>query len=429
MENNRGVSTSILITMVIILALTIGIIWFNLRWRSLYSTSSIYFWAPHLMYMVVILVYLPTRVILYTLYKPYKDRGYRPMVSVVIPAFNEERFIQKSIRAVLRNNYPKDKLEIIVVNDGSRDRTKERIEEMVSRFPGRIKSIHFPKNRGKREAMAEGVRKAIGEIIVFIDSDTRINRDAITYLVAPFEDERVGGTTGKIKVHNYRTNFLTRMLGVRYVMSFDFYRATASVFGGITCLSGVMSAYRRSIIMDAMPEWLTQRFMGRRATFGDDRSLTNHTLKRGYRTVYSRGAVAHTLAPENLFKLFKMLVRWNKSFIRESIILYKYLLHLNVIKRRKMLFYDSTLTVLMPIFMMFIIITIYFRIATDPKQLMTVLGSISTMAMVYMLFYIRSERSWQFVYGIVYAFFFMTVLIWLLPYSLVTVNRNHWGTR
>ena len=429
METNRGVRTSILITLVIVLTFTVAIVWFNLKFRTMFSTSSVYFWAPHIAYMCVILIYLPTRIILYTLYKPYSDNGYRPKVSVVIPAFNEERFIQKSIKAALRSDYPSEKTEIIVVNDGSTDRTRSRIDEMVSKYGNRIKAIHFSKNRGKRDAMAAGVKKARGEIIVFIDSDTRVDKDAIRYLVAPFEDTRVGGTTGQINVHNYRTNFLTRMLGVRYIMSFDFYRATASVFGGITCLSGVMSAYRRSIIMDAMPEWLNQKFLGRRATFGDDRSLTNHTLRKGYRTVYSRRAVAHTLAPENLLKLFKMLVRWNKSFVRESIILYKYLLNISVLKRRKMLFYDSTLTVLMPFFMMFIIVTIYFRVATEPRQLLTVLGSISTMAMVYMLFYIRSEKSWQFVYGIVYAFFFMTVLIWLLPYSIVTVNRNHWGTR
>jgi hyaluronan synthase len=429
MEVNRGLRTSLLISVVVIIAITVTFYWYSFRFKVLFDTTSPFFIFPIILYSIVILVYLPTRVILYTLYKPYEDRGYRPKVTVVVPAYNEGAFIQKTLKALVKSNYPKDKLQIIAVDDGSKDDTYQHMRAIAKKYPRVIMTKRFPQNRGKREAMAEGVKYANGEIIVFIDSDTVVEKDAITYIVAPFDNPQIGGTTGKVKVENYRTNFITRMLGVRYVMSFDFYRCTSSVFGGVTCLSGVISAYRRSILDKVIPDWKNQMFLGKKCTFGDDRSLTNHVFKNGYFTVYSRKAVAHTLAPENLRKLFKMLVRWNRSFTRETIILMKYLLNPAVIRKRKMLFFDATLITIMPFLMMMIIMSLYVRIALDPYHLITVIGSVFAMAMVYMYFYIRSEKNWQFVYGIAYAFFFMTVLIWLLPYAMVTVSKTSWGTR
>ncbi|MEA3558825.1 MAG: glycosyltransferase [Candidatus Thermoplasmatota archaeon] len=429
METHRGVRTALLITLIVIVSITAGLFWFNFRFMNLYDMSSTYLIVPIVIYSIMILLYLPTRVILYTLYKPYDDRGYRPTVTVVVPAYNEGSFVKKTLKALLRSDYPKELFQIIAVDDGSRDDTFKNILEMANKHPDMIKALRFQKNRGKREAMAEGVKHAKGEIIVFIDSDTIVEKDAVRHLVAPFTDSRIGGVTGKVKVENWNRNILTRMLGVRYIMSFDFYRCTSSVFGGITCLSGVISAYRKNILEDVIPTWREQIFLGSKCTFGDDRSLTNHVLKRDYLTVYSRKAVAHTLAPDNIGKLMKMLVRWNRSFVRETLILMKYIYDPRVIVRRKMLFFESTITTLMPFLMMFIIGTIYVRVALNPWHLVTVIGSIAAMAMIYMLFYIKTERNWQFVYGIAYAFFYITILIWILPYAMLTVNKTHWGTR
>ncbi len=429
MEINRGPRTSILIALVLLATFAVGLYWFNFRFNILVENSSPYYMIPVMLYSILILIYLPVRVILYTLYKPFDDKGYRPKVTVVVPAFNEGAFVRKTLKALISADYPKHLLNIVAIDDGSKDDTFDHMMAVARKYPDRIKVIRFPQNRGKRDAMAEGVKHSDCDVVVFIDSDTKIKKDAIKYLVAPFENGKIGGVTGKVKVENYKTNFLTRMLGVRYIMSFDFYRCTSSVFGGITCLSGVISAYRRNLLEDIIPTWKDQMFMGSKCTFGDDRSLTNHILKRGYLTVYSRKAVAHTLAPENIKKLFSMLVRWNKSFIRETIILMSYLFNIEVIKRRKMLFYEAVMTTIMPFLMMFIIITLYVKIAIDPLSIVAILASVTAMAMVYMFFYIRAEKDWQFVYGIVYAFFFMTILIWLLPYAILTVNRTHWGTR
>jgi len=429
MEVYRGLRTIGIISFVLLLSLLAGYVWFNHKIEAMDRFSNPVFIVLSILYALLVMVYLPVRIILYSLYKPYEDKGYRPRVTVIVPAYNEGQFVRISLESLVGSDYPADILEIIAVDDGSKDDTLSHMKAVAEKYPGRIKVLGLPRNMGKREAMAAGVRKASGEIVVFIDSDTRVEPDSIKHLVAPFQDRRVGGVTGKVKVHNWRTNLITRMLGVRYIMAFDFYRATSSTFGGITCLSGVISAYRKEILERIIPEWLNQHFLGRKCTFGDDRSLTNHTLKLGYNTVFSRKAVAHTLAPESMTKLFKMLIRWNRSFTRESIILFSFLLKWKVLKKRKMLFYDSLVNVMLPFLLMMIIVSLYIRIAMDPFYIISVVASVIGMSMIYMLFYIRSERSWNFVFGIAYAFFYMTVLILLLPYAMLTVSRTGWGTR
>jgi len=212
-------------------------------------------------------------------------------------------------------------------------------------------------------------------------------------------------------------------------MSFDFYRCTASTYGGVICLSGVISAYRRKILDRIIPDWIEQTFLGNICTYGDDRSLTNYVLKQGYNTVYCRDSVANTLAPETVSRLFKMLVRWNRSFVRESITLFKYLFDRKVIKTRKMLFFDSMITCLMPFFMLAVVVTMYLRVIQEPIYVVMAVASITMMAFIYMMFYVRSEKDWQFIYGIMYAFFYVLILIWILPFATLTLRRTHWGTR
>ena len=420
---------AILISLVVVIASAVALYWIAFRYDTLMSTSSVLHTLLITAYGILVLIYLPTRIILYILYTPYPDNGFRPRITVVVPAYNEGPFIKRTLEGVARAEYPVSGKQIIVVDDGSEDNTGEAVRQFMKDNPGVVEFVQFEENQGKRTAMAEGVRRAKGEIVVFIDSDTIIEENALKYIVAPFEDARVGGATGKVQVENRFKNLLTRMLGVRYIMSFDFYRCTASTYGGVICLSGVISAYRRETLDRIIPGWIEQTFLGNICTYGDDRSLTNYVLKQGYNTVYCRDSVANTLAPETVSRLFKMLVRWNRSFVRESIILFKYLFDRKVIRTRKMLFFDSMITSLMPFFMLSIVVTMYLRVIQEPVYIAMAVASITMMAFIYMMFYVRSEKDWQFIYGILYAFFYVLILIWILPFATLTLRRTHWGTR
>ena len=425
----KRLRSAILISLVIVVASAVALYWIAFRYDTLMSTTSVLHTLLITAYGILVLIYLPTRIILYILYTPYPDNGFRPRITVVVPAYNEGPFIKRTLEGVARAEYPASGRQIVVVDDGSEDETGEAVRQFMKDNPGVVEFVQFKENQGKRTAMAEGVRRAKGEVVVFIDSDTIVEESALRYIVAPFEDARVGGATGKVQVENRFKNLLTRMLGVRYIMSFDFYRCTASTYGGVICLSGVISAYRREVLERIMPGWLKQTFLGNICTFGDDRSLTNHVLRQGYNTVYCRDSVANTLAPETVSRLFKMLVRWNRSFVRESMILFGYLFDLKVIKKRKMLFFDSVITCLMPFFMLSIVVSMWLRIILEPIYVVVVVASITIMASIYMMFYVRSEKDWQFIYGIAYAFFYVLILIWILPFATLTLRRTHWGTR
>lgn len=422
--------SAILVALVAATAMAVGLAWIALRVLSLvHGAGGLLHTVLITAYGVLVLIYLPTRIILYILYRPFPDRGFRPSITVVVPAYNEGPFIARTLAAAVAADYPASKKQIVVIDDGSTDDTAESVRQFMAARPGALEFVRFETNRGKRAAMAEGVRRATGEVVVFIDSDTVVDANALKYIVAPFAHPRIGGATGKVQVENRFTNFLTRMLGVRYIMSFDFYRCTASTYGGVNCLSGVISAYRRALLEEIIPRWQRQTFLGTTCTFGDDRSLTNCVLKAGYNTVYCRDAVASTLAPETVSRLVRMLVRWNRSFVRESIILLKYLFDRRVIKKRKLLFFDSVLTCLLPFFMLSVVVTMYVKVVQQPLYGISVVASVILMSLVYMLFYVRSEKDWQFVYGVAYAFFYISVLIWILPFATLTLKRTHWGTR
>jgi hyaluronan synthase len=191
-------------------------------------------------------------------------------------------------------------------------------EEIKSKVK-KIEVVNWVENRGKRHGMAEGVKRATHEIIIFIDSDSFIEPDAVRHLVKYFASPTVGAVSGHTDVYNRDTNLLTQMQALRYYIAFKIYKASESVFGSVTCCPGCCSAYRRSYISGIMDEWLTQTFLGSPCTFGDDRSLTNYVIRK-YDAVYSQDALAYTVVPDTLAVYIRQQFRWKKSWIRETFI-------------------------------------------------------------------------------------------------------------
>ena len=196
-----------------------------------------------------------------------------------MPGFNEAEAIGKSLRALLAIDYPHEKLELIAVNDGSTDSTLQEMQKVAGESGGRVRVIDFPENRGKRAAMAAGIRASTAEVVAFVDSDSVVEPDALRKLVQPLAEDRVGAVCGHANVLNISDTWLTRMQAVRYFVAFRVVKAAESVFSTVTCCSGCFSAYRREAILPRMDWWENQHFLGVESTFGDDRSLTNCVLR------------------------------------------------------------------------------------------------------------------------------------------------------
>lgn len=374
-------------------------------------------------YSLMISFYIVSRVVIACAYKAAPDAGFRPTATVIVACKNEAGSIRRTLDCIFRSDYPGEKLQVIVVDDGSTDGTLPEIRRAKHEHK-RLEVIRFKKNRGKRQAMAAAARRATGDVLVYVDSDSFLRRDALARLVADFEDPIVGAVCGHARVHNARVNFLTKMQEVRYYVAFRIVKAAESVFSAVTCCSGCLAAYRRSYVMEVLEPWTDQRFLGTAATFGDDRSLTNHMLRR-YKVRYNSEAVCGTIVPESIGTFLRQQLRWKKSWIRESLIALTF-----IWKRHPFIAFFFALGVLFPLVSPAIVFhaLIFPWLGVGSFSTLYIYGTV-LMATLYGLIYLARHRNILWIYGIVFSLFYMFVLVWQTYYALATVRRNHWGTR
>ncbi|HEX9811655.1 MAG TPA: glycosyltransferase [Burkholderiales bacterium] len=421
----------------IILALAaIVIVAFRGRiFEPLVRSATLHGWAvvvvrPSVIWILMGTVLLVFRTALWFYYRPFApaNRESAPNLTVIIPAYNEGAMVAHTIDSVAGADYPHDRLEIFVVDDGSRDDTWEHIERAAQRHPDIVTALRFPENRGKRAALAAGFRRARGEVVVTIDSDCAIEKTALLAIAGPFREESVGAVAGKVSVYNRRQGLIPRMLHIRFTLSFDMLRAIQSTYRTVYCCPGALSAYRLSVVRRVLQRWESQSFLGVPSTYGEDRSMTNFILDAGYDTVYQRSAVVHTIVPQTYRKLCKMYLRWERSYIREEL-RFALIVWKRPLKSMLVSLVDSTITNLRYPVGYAILLSLIALTISDPTTFVRMLVAICVMASFYMLYYLRSERSWDIVYGVLYAYFSFFALFWIFPYALLTVRSRGWLTR
>ncbi|MDE2010301.1 MAG: glycosyltransferase family 2 protein, partial [Candidatus Omnitrophica bacterium] len=249
-----------------------------------------------------------------------------PSVSVIIPAFNEGRFVKNAIHSAAHSNYPGKKLQVIVVDDGSTDDTWYFIKKTASRSPIRVETIRQPVNKGKKHAMYAGFKRATGKILVTIDSDSIVARDAIRNGVAPFvRDKSVGVVAGCVKVLNRNESVITRLLKVEFSLSFSFARSYQSEIRGLLTVPGALAFYRASAVRPVLKKWLNQTFLKAPCLIGEDRSMTNLIYAQGFNSSFQSNAVVWTKVPPKYRGMTKMFLRWARSNVRETVILMSFI--------------------------------------------------------------------------------------------------------
>ncbi|WP_346940727.1 glycosyltransferase [uncultured Clostridium sp.] len=411
----------LLITLFIILMRAESIIYFRFnKWIYLYS--------------IIAAVFLLSRYLFGMLYKPMPiDVDYTPGVTIIIPCFNEEEWIERTILSCINQDYPIDKLEVLVVDDCSNDKSVEKIKETIERLSSeaerfdtkhRLKYFVQENNLGKRDALSRGVREAKHDLVVFVDSDSFLDPFAIRNLVQPFKDPKMGGVSGRTDVANTYTNVLTKMQSVRYYIAFRIMKAAESYFDAVTCLSGPLACYKKQIILDNMDVWLNQRFLGQKATFGDDRAMTNFVLK-GHRTSYQDTAICSTIVP-NKYKVFlKQQMRWKRSWLRESIIAGKF-----IWKKEPFMAVFFYMGVVVPIVAPIVVTYNLIYVPIIHKIFPTTfLVGILMMALMmsFAQMFLRKSTTW--VFGMVFCIYYEAVLLWQMPIAWVTFWKSTWGTR
>ena len=221
-----------------------------------------------------------------------------PLVSVIVPAYNEERVIAQTIQSLLASDYPA--FEIIVVDDGSSDGTCEVVR---NHFGDEDRVALFVKeNASKAEALNFALRRAHGEIIVALDADTIFEPTTISALVRRFNDQRVGAVAGNAKVGN-RINLITRWQALEYITSQNLDRRAFAELNCITVVPGAVGAWRRELI---------ERAGGFTSdTLAEDQDLTLCVRRLGCNIAYAEDAIAWTEAPDSMRTLARQRFRWS----------------------------------------------------------------------------------------------------------------------
>ena len=228
----------------------------------------------------------------YLNYPPFEK-----LVSVIVPAYNEELNAAKTINNLLKSTY--QNLEILFVDDGSKDSTYEKVK---AAFDGNSKVRIFTKpNGGKATALNYGIKEAKGDYLVCIDSDTLLKTDAIEKMVRYFYDENVGAVAGNVKVGN-ESNIITRWQSIEYISSQNFDRRAFALMNCITVVPGAIGAFRKNAVLEVGA--FTDD------TLAEDCDLTIRLLRAGYVVKYCNEAIAITEAPETANMFIKQRFRW-----------------------------------------------------------------------------------------------------------------------
>jgi cellulose synthase/poly-beta-1,6-N-acetylglucosamine synthase-like glycosyltransferase len=226
------------------------------------------------------------------------EPSFTPPVSVLLPAFNEEKVIAHTLSALLASDYP-GSLEVLVVDDGSRDGTAERVAAAAAADP-RLRLVRQP-NRGKAAALSAGLATLTHEVVVTLDADTLFAPETIGRLVAPLADPRVGAVSGHAKVGNPRT-FIARCQELEYICGFNLDRRAFHRLNAITVVPGAVCALRRRAVVEAGGICAD--------TLAEDTDLTLNLHRRGWRVAYAPQAAAWTEAPESIPDLLRQRFRW-----------------------------------------------------------------------------------------------------------------------
>ena len=223
--------------------------------------------------------------------------GPPPVVTVLIPAFNEEKVIVATVERILSSDYPD--MDVLVIDDGSKDHTAY-ITRSHFMNDKRVNVLSIP-NGGKANALNVGLANARGEVVVALDADTQFERTTISRLVRWFSDPEIGAVAGNAKVGN-RINMITRWQALEYIVAQNLERRALSALDTLTVVPGAVGAWRRDVLRElgGFPV----------DTLAEDQDLTIAIQTRGYRVQFDPTAVAWTEAPATVKGLAKQRFRW-----------------------------------------------------------------------------------------------------------------------
>jgi len=387
----------------VLLALYISIVTLAIRTGALFSPFSevyetrigAFLMSFGAIYSAIMLVTTAVRAIMVMSYRPMKALSDEqlPSVTVVIPAYNEGADVARSIDSIARSNYPREKLQIIAVDDGSKDDTWVHMEAAARRHPDIVCAIRMDINGGKRQGL------------------------------------RVGAVAGNVKVRNRNDGILPRMMRASFVIAFDFTRAYQAKIGAVLCTPGAFSAYRRSAIEAVLHDWNHQTFFGKPSTIAEDRALTNLILRDGHEITFQSDATVWTTVPTTYKQMARMYQRWERGNVRENLTYATFCWKPFRKRYRWAANVEWFLGTTDMVFPYVLIASSLLYSIINPFFALKYLAFVILFSAIMQGYYLMREKNTDCIYGVLYSLFYFTCLWWVVPYSIVTAANGNWMTR
>lgn len=331
-----------------------------------------------------------------------------------------------------RAGTPAGRLELVIVDDGSTDDSWLHILRGARAAGGRIKvtTLRHVTNMGKRHALHLGFSRGRSDVFVTVDSDSVLHPEAIRNgASALVRDRRVGCVAGCVEVLNPRASLITRFLKCSFSLSFKFVRAYQNEFRGVFCTPGALSFYRAAFVRKVADEWVNQRFLGQACTTGEDRAMTNLFLREGWLTAYQGNSKVFSKMPETFSGMCRMFLRWARSNIRETVVLFGFLFRrfrgAFLYAFRLNIFLATLSLVLPPIFVAGSLMLLVTRDGYALNQFLAVMVYSLSVAVIYYM----NERDTDWVWLIVYELMWVSCLWWIIPYAFASLRNTGWLTR
>ncbi len=240
-----------------------------------------------------------------------KSRKTLPLVSILVPCYNEEKVIKASLESLRNLTYPK--YEIIVIDDGSSDDTYLIAKNLEFSDGHRSLKAYTKPNSGKAEALNFGIEKASGELFLAVDADSKISTDALELMVPYFDDPKIAAVAGSVYVTN-TDNLWTRLQALEYIQGLNLVRNGQAYFKLVNIIPGPIGMFRKKTVQE----------IGKYTddTYAEDCDLTLRLIEAGYKIDYEIDAISYTEAPESLLDLLKQRYRWTRGIL-QSILKHK----------------------------------------------------------------------------------------------------------
>ncbi len=234
-----------------------------------------------------------------------------PLVSILVPCYNEDKVLKASLESLISLSYPK--YEILVIDDGSSDETFLIAKNMEFNDGYRSLKAYTKQNAGKAHALNFGIEKAAGELFLAVDADSKLSTDALDLMVPYFQDPKIGAVAGSVYVTN-TDNLWTKLQALEYIQGLNLVRNGQAYFKLVNIIPGPIGMFRKSAVK-AIGKYTDD-------TYAEDCDLTLRLIEAGYKIDYEIDAISYTEAPESLLDLLKQRYRWTRGIL-QSILKHK----------------------------------------------------------------------------------------------------------